>query len=88
MATVPITGTLYTNVTHADSSHGADHTAIFDALTAVAARIFVGTGSPESAKAAPVGSIFIRTDGGADSVLYTKESGTGNTGWTAMAGVA
>jgi hypothetical protein len=49
--------------------------------------IFSGTGTPETNVVAPVGSIFLRTDGGADSVLYTKESGTGNTGWSAMAGV-
>jgi hypothetical protein len=49
--------------------------------------IIWGTGSPESAVTAPVGSMFIRTDGGADSVLYMKESGTGDTGWSALAGV-
>jgi hypothetical protein len=43
-----------------------------------------GTGSPEGAVTAPVGSIFSRSDGGANSALYRKESGAGNTGWTAM----
>lgn len=42
-----------------------------------------GTGSPEGAVTAPVGSLFLRTDGGAGTVLYVKESGTGNTGWAA-----
>lgn len=42
-----------------------------------------GTGSPESAVTAPVGSIYTRTDGGASTTLYIKESGTGNTGWIA-----
>lgn len=32
---------------------------------------------------APVGSLFTRTDGGASTTLYVKESGTGNTGWVA-----
>jgi hypothetical protein len=32
---------------------------------------------------APIGSIFRRTDGGANTTLYIKESGTGNTGWVA-----
>jgi len=32
---------------------------------------------------ADVGSILLRTDGGASATLYVKESGTGNTGWVA-----
>jgi hypothetical protein len=42
-----------------------------------------GTGSPQSVVTAPVGSIYLRDDGGAGSTLYVKESGTGNTGWVA-----
>jgi hypothetical protein len=42
-----------------------------------------GTGTPEAAVTAPVGSLFSRTDGGAVTTLYVKESGTGNTGWVA-----
>ena len=45
--------------------------------------IFSGTGSPEGAQIAGVGSLFIRTDGGASTSLYVKESGTSNTGWAA-----
>lgn len=45
--------------------------------------ITVGTGSPEGAVTAPVGSLFLRTDGGTSTTLYVKESGTGNTGWVA-----
>lgn len=41
-----------------------------------------GTGMPEGHVAAPVGSLFSRTDGGAGSTLYVKESGAGATGWT------
>lgn len=40
-------------------------------------------GSPEGLIVAPVGSIFLRTNGGANTTLYVKESGTGNTGWVA-----
>ncbi len=40
-----------------------------------------GSGSPEGAVTAPVGSLFSRTDGGAGTSLYVKQSGTGNTGW-------
>ena len=42
-----------------------------------------GTGTPEGAVTAPVGSLFSRTDGGAGTVFYVKESGSGNTGWVA-----
>jgi hypothetical protein len=45
--------------------------------------IFSGSGTPEGAKAAVVGSLYLRTDGGASTTLYVKESGTGNTGWVA-----
>ena len=41
------------------------------------------TGSPEGALAAIVGSLYTRTNGGAGTTLYVKESGTGNTGWVA-----
>lgn len=42
-----------------------------------------GSGTPEGAVTAPVGSLFTRTDGGAATTLYVKESGAGNTGWVA-----
>lgn len=43
-----------------------------------------GTATPEGAVTSTVGSLFIRTDGGASTCLYVKESGTGNTGWKAV----
>lgn len=42
-----------------------------------------GTGTPEAAVTAPVGTLFLRSDGGASTTLYVKETGTGNTGWVA-----
>lgn len=42
-----------------------------------------GTGSPEGVVTASQGSMFTRTDGGAGTTLYIKESGAGNTGWVA-----
>lgn len=42
-----------------------------------------GAGTPEGAVTAPIGSLYTRTDGGANTTLYVKESGTGNTGWVA-----
>lgn len=47
------------------------------------ADILSGTGTPEGAVTAPQGSLFLRRDGGAGTVLYIKESGAGNTGWVA-----
>jgi hypothetical protein len=46
--------------------------------------IRAGTGSPEGAVTAVVGSVYLRTDGGTDTTLYIKESGSGNTGWAAI----
>lgn len=43
--------------------------------------INVGSGTPEGVVTADVGSTFHRTDGGAGTSFYVKESGTGNTGW-------
>lgn len=42
-----------------------------------------GTGSPEGVVTAVVGSTAMRSDGGAGTTSYVKESGTGNTGWVA-----
>ena len=41
------------------------------------------SGSPEGVVTAPVGSIYSRSDGGAGTSFYVKESGVGNTGWVA-----
>lgn len=48
-----------------------------------AGQVLRGLGTPEAIVTAPVGSLYIRTDGGASTTLYVKESGTGNTGWVA-----
>lgn len=46
--------------------------------------VVFGTGSPEGAVTGTVGQLYRRTDGGAGTTLYTKESGSGNTGWVAV----
>lgn len=46
-------------------------------------KVLSGSGTPESAVTAPVGSVYLRTDGSTSTTLYVKTSGTGNTGWTA-----
>jgi hypothetical protein len=47
------------------------------------ARIISAAGDPEGAVTAPVGSLYLRTNGSTGTTLYVKESGTGNTGWAA-----
>lgn len=44
-------------------------------------QFLIGTGTPEGVVTATVGRMFIRTDGGSDTALYLKVSGSGNTGW-------
>lgn len=44
-------------------------------------QILTGTGTPEGAVTANVGSVFLRTDSA--TTLYIKQTGTGNTGWVA-----
>lgn len=48
-----------------------------------AAVILSGDDTPEGAKTAAVGSIYMRTNGGAGTSIYIKESGAGNVGWVA-----
>lgn len=43
-----------------------------------------GDGSPEGVVSAPPGSLFLNKQGGASTELYTKETGSGNTGWKAV----
>jgi hypothetical protein len=51
--------------------------------TATSPLITSGSGTPEGVVTAPIGSLYQRSDGGAGTSLYVKESGTGNTGWIA-----
>ena len=46
-------------------------------------RVISGPGAPEGAVTAGQGTLYLRTDGGASTTLYVKESGSGNTGWVA-----
>ena len=43
--------------------------------------VFSGIGSPEGVVTAPVGSVYLQSDGGS---FWAKESGTGNTGWVEL----
>ncbi len=54
---------------------------LYQPLASVLSMPHTGTGSPEGVITAPVGHLYLRTDGGAGTTLYVKESGSGNTGW-------
>lgn len=67
-------------------------TALYDFLRRVVtsvnrleeSRVLRGSGTPEGSIVADVGALYVRTDGGAGTVLYVKESGGGtSTGWVA-----
>lgn len=47
------------------------------------AYVLQGAGSPEGAVVAPVGTLYLRSDGGAGTTLYVKESGDDENGWVA-----
>lgn len=55
----------------------------FDGLRTFVNGVRYGNGSPEGVVIAGVGTLYRRLDGGANTTLYVKESGTGNTGWIA-----
>lgn len=45
--------------------------------------VMTGTGSPEGSVSAPVGSLYLRSDGAANTSMYVKESGVSTSGWVA-----
>jgi len=55
-----------------------------DELNPLIGYVFVGAGTPLNVIVANRGALFLRTDGGAGTSLYVKESGDGlATGWVA-----
>lgn len=48
-------------------------------------QLYYGTGSPQGNLTASPGSIYQNLSGGTGTTLYYKASGTGNTGWVAIA---
>lgn len=47
-------------------------------------RVLRGAGSPLNVVVANIGTLYVRTDGGAGSTLYVKEANSGaSTGWVA-----
>jgi len=45
-------------------------------------QILVGAGSPANVIAAPIGTLYVNTNGGSNTTLYVKESGSDASGWT------
>lgn len=57
--------------------------ALFTQVKIGSAKVLSGTGTPEGTVTAPIGSLYLRLDGGVGTSLYVKQTGTGNTGWGA-----
>lgn len=55
--------------------------AALDRLDVLEALIQTGAGSPEGVVTAAVGTLYLRTDGAPGTTLYSKESGSGSSGW-------
>jgi len=74
--------TVQTNLSITETAVKISNSKLVDVRDTVQ-KIYSGTGAPENAVSADVGSIFLRTDGGTSTTFYVKESGTGDTGWVA-----
>lgn len=77
-AATPLTSILRSTVAYAPPTSAG-----FGGGTLVEPRALRGAGSPEGVVYAPVGWTYERTDGGAGTSHYFKETGTSNTGWVA-----
>ena len=75
-------GILFNNSTNTQQIFKVDNTGIMS-ISGTTATVRAGSGSPESAVSAAVGSLYLRTDGASGTTLYVKESGSGTTGWVA-----
>lgn len=70
-------------VTHAQPASGICQDGSYQFTNNSGVKVMSGSGTPEGAVTAVVGSLYLRSDGGANTTMYVKESGTGNTGWVA-----
>jgi len=73
--TTPLAKVFHDNTLFGDGTQGKPLKVLPSAFN-----IYSGVGSPQSVVTAPIGSLYLRTDGGTNTTLYIKESGTGNTG--------
>ena len=71
----------------ARSAHEAWHEQLHDESNKTAATIgnvVVGTGTPEGAVTAPIGTLYVADDGGAGVTLWVKAGAVDDTGWRSV----
>lgn len=72
----------YSSTLDPDGLAWIDEAGTITRLSGLAAGIpLSGTGSPEGAVTAPIGVVYHQTDGANGTVVWFKNSGSGNTGW-------
>lgn len=47
-------------------------------------KLIAGSGDPEGNVTAPIGTLYLRSNGSTSTAVYVKETGAGNTGWVAL----
>lgn len=66
------------------NTYVGDNTFESGSLIVGTAAVYTGSGTPEAAVTADIGSIYLRTDGSTSTTLYVKTADSGaNTGWSA-----
>ncbi len=65
--------------------NGTGHVRLTSAAQQTGCTSSVGTGAPEGVVTAPPGSDYRNLSGGSGTTFYVKRSGSGNTGWFAVA---
>ena len=82
---IAATGTLIAGIT-GSASAGIDLSQMTFSKAALVlpkgVQISSGTGSPQGVVTAPIGSLWLQTDGATGTTLWVKEAGASNTGWT------
>lgn len=77
-------GTLVDGDIPAGIARDAEVAAAYQPINAALDHVFRGSGSPEGVVTADIGSLYLRSDGGAGTSMYAKEANNGaNTGWVA-----
>ena len=83
VACISQSGANTANASLSQNSFSVNGGVITDGYTSLSATKISGVGTPEGVVTANVGAVYTRTDGGASTTLYIKESGSSNTGWVA-----
>lgn len=83
-ASININGTVGATTPAAGTFSALTDTANTFTIGSTARTVVTGAGSPEGVITASIGALYMRNDGGSGTTLYSKTSGTGNTGWSAV----